>query len=68
MLFIDIGSHDGRYEQQIHERLCREGKGPVFYDDIHWPGMKSFWAKVRQPRIELDWHRESGFGVILYGE
>lgn len=67
MVFIDIGTHEGKYERRIHERLSREYCGVVVWDDVNWEGMKPLWNDIKEPKLKLDWHGEAGMGLTYYG-
>ena len=66
MIFFDVGDHTGVEEKQFHEKLLAiKYTGVVFYDDINWDGMKTFWNSITQEKLSIDWH-SSGFGIVLY--
>lgn len=67
-IFIDIGTHEGQLERQIHESLNATGwRGFAFYDDINWEGMKPLWESIENDKMATDWHARAGFGVVKYG-
>lgn len=67
LIFIDIGMHDGIFEEIIQEKLNKTFKGVVLWDDIdyNWR-MKKLWDSINQPKIKTDWHPVDGFGVVKY--
>jgi predicted O-methyltransferase YrrM len=81
MIFVDVG-HDGKAEQEIHEKLTKEYKGIVFYDDIIInQDMIYFWNGIKQDKLPLFWHvakypsanpggglitKNVGFGIVRY--
>lgn len=67
LIFLDIGDHNGEYESEIHQLLINSNwNGLVFYDDINWNDMKLLWKSIENDKIETNWHRESGFGIVKY--
>lgn len=66
-VYCDIGNHTGKEEQFFHDKLIELGyKGYVAYDDINWEGMKLFWNSIKQDKLAVEWHSDSGFGIVYY--
>jgi len=66
LVFIDI-DHAGIVEPLIHQKLSKEYKGFVLYDDIFINDqMKSFWSSINNNKIETDWHNGVDFGLVEY--
>lgn len=66
-LFIDIGNHDGSRELWIHNHLLKsKWCGIAVYDDIEWLYMKDFWKQITNNKIKVNWHRETGLGIVEY--
>jgi len=65
LIFIDI-DHKGDTELKLHNKLSKEYKGIVFYDDIFFSSeMAEFWNKISQNKKSLLWHF-TGFGIVEY--
>jgi hypothetical protein len=66
-IHVDI-AHAGPEELEIHQILLyQKYSGFVFWDDTSWPSMRKFWEQVNVPKIETNWHGDSGYGVTFYG-
>lgn len=67
VLFID-SEHSYKIaagEWAAYRPLCRDG-AVVFMDDIAMnPGMKQFWAEVKDPKVELHPLHVAGFGAAV---
>jgi len=64
-IFFDVDDHDGIQERKFHDKLVELGYvGYVAYDDVL--KMRTFWDGIKQTKLLVNWHGESGFGLVDY--
>lgn len=69
LAYIDVDPHDGLQEPLLVDALRRYQKHDIVcgFDDIELsPGMKHFWASLKDEKLSVPWgHPDAGFGIAL---